>query len=267
MDFNLTVYFVRNPNSGEVKIGKTNNFESRYRSLCADAKCELEILLLVEGDDTERMLHRYFEEEHTKGEWFYFSDRLKAMIEASKKKGRLVYPEGEPQKRFSLLVDYRVEAKKAKYLEQKVSSLERQTQQAKQKRDEYKTLARKTLYYKDVVDNDRRKDRKQRETRIFIVFGYYVLALLLYVVFPLLLPESFRGSFVGVRLLMLLAAFGSTFSLPLFKHIAKDLSTKSRKLERRIPSWIGKGLFYSMLCCVILIWIGVLVSYFGGYNE
>lgn len=245
MDFNLTIYFVRNPNNGEVKIGKTNNFENRYKSLCSDAKCKLEVLLLVEGDDTERMLHRYFEEEHTKGEWFYFSDKLKTMIDVSKKKGRLVYPEGEP-KRTDLLVDYRLDAKKAKELEKKVSTLERQSQKARESRDKYKSLAGSAGYYKDKIETIK-KNKEVREYRLMQV-GW--LSSLLYGFFFVV---QVKTSLFGYKLHLLIDAILATLFWYGFMSYVLGIKKK----------WVY--LFYWFFGILALLsWVAVFLVYFKG---
>lgn len=89
MEYGITIYFVRNPETDLVKIGKTGNFSSRYASLCREAGCKLEVLLTLDGEDTERKLHEIFSKDKAHGEWFRFSDQLKDVIKRSKKSRRL----------------------------------------------------------------------------------------------------------------------------------------------------------------------------------
>lgn len=75
------VYFIREPNSGAVKIGISVKPRMRMAELqCAHA-FELELLAYAKGDiAAERALHDEFAADRLKGEWFKGSERLMKRI-------------------------------------------------------------------------------------------------------------------------------------------------------------------------------------------
>jgi hypothetical protein len=151
MDQSATlIYFVRNPKSGYVKIGKTQDFNTRYNALCAEAKCTLDVLLVVSGEDTESQLHHYFSSSRAfKKEWFYFDERMKELINKSKDSGNIIYPEGLPNKKLPV-VEIRTTIKRQDQLVKKLSkNLEKTTKNHdyyKEKHDSYLDIIR---YYMD----------------------------------------------------------------------------------------------------------------------
>lgn len=65
------VYFLRNPNDGNIKIGTSGNVDSRYLSLCHQHKSTLEFLSAIKGNRTlEAELHKQFAPAALGHEWF-----------------------------------------------------------------------------------------------------------------------------------------------------------------------------------------------------
>lgn len=78
------IYFIQEKNDKEyVKIGVTTlRMDRRLTNLQVGNPRELEIVLVLRGMyDLEHKLHRYFAEEHVRGEWFRCSERLQAFID------------------------------------------------------------------------------------------------------------------------------------------------------------------------------------------
>lgn len=218
MELDLTVYFLFNPKTQLVKIGKTEDFKSRYRTHCREAGCELEILLLIEGDDTERQLLRYFASDlRLRKEWFQLSPRLVELIALTKSKGRLVFPDGEIKK--PLLVDYRREVKeqgkKVDLLEKRILSLQKQTEIARSKREEFRGLANQTEYYKRVAKALR--DHKKTKANMILMWGSLAVSLLAAI--PLIVGEwvsSFYTDFY--KMAALSTAVSATLFIRLFDY-------------------------------------------------
>lgn len=77
-----SVYFVMNPLTGLIKIGFSDYFEQRLRSLQFVEKTELKTLLTITGRrDAERELHAKFAHLRERGEWFRPGDDLLKFIE------------------------------------------------------------------------------------------------------------------------------------------------------------------------------------------
>lgn len=77
------IYFIQEKQDKEfVKIGVTSlRLDRRLMCLQVGNPRELEIVLTLKGMyDLEQKLHRYFHEEHIRGEWFRVSERLRAYI-------------------------------------------------------------------------------------------------------------------------------------------------------------------------------------------
>lgn len=97
-DYKIHIYFLRNPSTGLVKIGKSENFPNRYRTLCGEEGCELEILLLIYGDDTESRLHHRFRSFRDHHEWFRYEEELQEFVETYQDKEFLnLYVNGHVQ--------------------------------------------------------------------------------------------------------------------------------------------------------------------------
>lgn len=78
------IYFIQEKNDKEfVKIGVTTlRMDRRLTNLQVGNPRELEIVLVLKGMyDLEHKLHRYFSDEHVRGEWFRCSPRLQAFID------------------------------------------------------------------------------------------------------------------------------------------------------------------------------------------
>jgi hypothetical protein len=65
----LSTYIVKNPESGLIKIGRTQNVEQRLRALRCGAGAELVLLASIPGD-IEASLHKRFSQYSHHGEWF-----------------------------------------------------------------------------------------------------------------------------------------------------------------------------------------------------
>lgn len=92
----MTVYFIQNPETGLVKIGKTKNTSVRFRQLCNDFNIRLKMLGVIRGySQQEKRMHRTFQNLKVRGEWFKPSRRLLKFIRnhTIEFKGRLETPE------------------------------------------------------------------------------------------------------------------------------------------------------------------------------
>lgn len=78
------VYFMRPAgHEGPVKIGCTTDLPGRLRSAACWSPFELEVLATIEGDCAlEHRFHAFFEDDHQHSEWFAWSPRMGAMIDA-----------------------------------------------------------------------------------------------------------------------------------------------------------------------------------------
>lgn len=80
------IYFIRNGDSGGIKIGVSDDPKTRLSSLQVGAENELELLCVINGDSNkEKELHQQFKTEQIRGEWFNPSERLLAFIKENKK--------------------------------------------------------------------------------------------------------------------------------------------------------------------------------------
>lgn len=74
------VYFISDED-GYIKIGFANNVSSRLKDLQTAARQELRLIATMHGNvSDEKSLHKRFEEDHVRGEWFYPSTELKKYI-------------------------------------------------------------------------------------------------------------------------------------------------------------------------------------------
>jgi len=79
------VYFIRAGVNGPVKIGVTRNLKHRLEILGAGNHHELKCLHTIDGTvELERAMHRRFEQQHIRGEWFRYEGELRSFIRASR---------------------------------------------------------------------------------------------------------------------------------------------------------------------------------------
>jgi len=79
---NTFIYFVRVVNSNMVKIGKSKNPLKRLSQLQTRTHELIYIDVMISlNDKYEKIIHKYFEEEHVNNEWFFLSDRLNDFID------------------------------------------------------------------------------------------------------------------------------------------------------------------------------------------
>jgi hypothetical protein len=70
------IYLIRSDN-GFYKIGRSANAVARFKNLTVQLPYKLELLLVIETDDTVRLekeLHERFHHCRSRGEWFALSD-------------------------------------------------------------------------------------------------------------------------------------------------------------------------------------------------
>lgn len=72
-------YFLKNKDTGLLKIGRSYNPEARAKALQCGAGVELDILLVID-EDIERELHLRFSDDRAFNEWFYHSDAIDSYI-------------------------------------------------------------------------------------------------------------------------------------------------------------------------------------------
>ncbi|MDJ0634057.1 MAG: GIY-YIG nuclease family protein [Xenococcaceae cyanobacterium MO_188.B29] len=81
------IYFILNPDSNAVKIGRTKNIAKRLNSLQVANPVELRLLKTVqvnsgkEAKKTEELFHNKFANLRLLGEWFRFEQKLQEFIE------------------------------------------------------------------------------------------------------------------------------------------------------------------------------------------
>jgi len=77
------IYFLRNPNTGLVKIGTTGNYHLRLSQLIAEHG-DLELLGLMDGSRLdEQALHQRFIDDHDHHEWFRVSAAITDFVKMS----------------------------------------------------------------------------------------------------------------------------------------------------------------------------------------
>lgn len=95
----MSVYFIRNCVTGNIKIGFTNagTFSDRLDDLQEATDCRLECLAFLSWGTrrTERRLHAYFNEDRVRGEWFAPTPQLEALAR-SVAEGRVRNPADLP---------------------------------------------------------------------------------------------------------------------------------------------------------------------------
>lgn len=72
-------YFLKNKDTGLLKIGRSRYPEERAKALQCGAGTELDILLVID-EDIEHELHLLFSDDRAFNEWFYHSDAIDAYI-------------------------------------------------------------------------------------------------------------------------------------------------------------------------------------------
>lgn len=76
------VYFIHDPVSDTVKIGKATDVNHRLSSLRVGTTSKLTIAAVVPGDERyEAALHEAFDEYHVSGEWYRNEGRLRRLLE------------------------------------------------------------------------------------------------------------------------------------------------------------------------------------------
>lgn len=79
------IYFISAKEANKIKIGFTNNIKKRFSQLQVASPNELQLLLLIEGDEKlEKELHKKFKECRTGGEWFEHTNEISNFISESK---------------------------------------------------------------------------------------------------------------------------------------------------------------------------------------
>lgn len=84
----LYVYFIRNIDTGNIKIGVSKSPEIRIKSLETGCDAELEILAVIlcsDEPDLEKMIHKSYEEHRKIREWFYPNEPILDLLEMAKK--------------------------------------------------------------------------------------------------------------------------------------------------------------------------------------
>lgn len=72
-----TIYFLRNPENGLIKIGRTTNLKKRIRQIELMENTALILLRTMTGEkELEIALHRKFQEMRVSGEWFKPGEEL-----------------------------------------------------------------------------------------------------------------------------------------------------------------------------------------------
>lgn len=75
------VYFFHDSVSGHVKIGRSSNIQQRKITLETAYPCRLTLICLLPADEwPERPMHRLFKADRLRGEWFRYSDHMKAFV-------------------------------------------------------------------------------------------------------------------------------------------------------------------------------------------
>jgi hypothetical protein len=80
----MSVYFIKNPITNKIKIGKSNDPQKRLRQLQNAAGDPLEMLLVINTESdkqTEEKLHDLFISSRSLGEWFLPSNEIISFIE------------------------------------------------------------------------------------------------------------------------------------------------------------------------------------------
>ncbi|GAA0082952.1 hypothetical protein UT300006_35820 [Clostridium sp. CTA-6] len=82
---NGTVYFILDTSANIVKIGFTRNLQMRIKQL-ETSNCNLKLIHKIENCsmDYEQSLHKFFEMERIKNEWFQYGDSIKQWIKRDK---------------------------------------------------------------------------------------------------------------------------------------------------------------------------------------
>lgn len=76
-------YFIKNKETGLLKIGRSYDPEARAKSLQCGAGSELDIILVLD-EDVERELHLMFSDDRAFNEWFYHSAAIESYIKAKR---------------------------------------------------------------------------------------------------------------------------------------------------------------------------------------
>lgn len=89
------IYFLHAPEVGRIKIGFSEDCQQRIAALLGGSPTALTLLVAVDGSmREERKLHRAFEADHYRGEWFAASQPL---VELCRELAALPHPERHPR--------------------------------------------------------------------------------------------------------------------------------------------------------------------------
>ena len=78
----MSVYFIRNSESGHIKIGTSEDPEGRLGQLQSAHSAALELIAVVSGDAShEAIIHEWLSDYRIRGEWFRPEADLLAAIE------------------------------------------------------------------------------------------------------------------------------------------------------------------------------------------
>lgn len=80
MKTNNYVYFIKHPETGNIKIGRSSHPYQRIKELRTKNKSKLEMLLVIPFLDMEYFMHDMFSDFRLDGEWFKPDDKLKEFI-------------------------------------------------------------------------------------------------------------------------------------------------------------------------------------------
>jgi hypothetical protein len=69
------VYFIKNLETQNIKIGFTKDLEARLSCLQVGNDCELKVIHTIEGEEVlEKEYHQKFADYHVRGEWFRITE-------------------------------------------------------------------------------------------------------------------------------------------------------------------------------------------------
>ncbi|UOQ51524.1 GIY-YIG nuclease family protein [Hymenobacter cellulosivorans] len=76
----MFTYIIKEVDSGKVKIGRTDDVMARLKSHQCSNSSELVVIMAVAGN-VEAQLHERFHDSRIRGEWFHYTDDIKALVE------------------------------------------------------------------------------------------------------------------------------------------------------------------------------------------
>lgn len=90
---NNYVYFMRDINTKEIKIGQSYDPENRIKAVSSTEKRELILLRVVPAPSLEKLLHYKFHKDRIQGEWFHPSEELLLLLEKKNIAAEVMFPE------------------------------------------------------------------------------------------------------------------------------------------------------------------------------